>query len=250
MVMEKIAFNSVEEWFCWKLDYNFLKTKNLKKINYPSVESANLSLTTVDKTVSHSLKWDNTDVLYSFLLMYYLGLKVIDPEFFDKLFKMRKDTMRNPRLQPFSSCFLFECSRYKEFQELNECEEIKQFLELYFSIGNVIPIWPGGNEARGKMGIYDIPELFFNKYPKWTEELKRQYTNSHLDIVVNNKLFLVSHEKENGWNIKGYKGAFSNLKEFITLIEKDKNFYFDYLRRRNKIIKLREQSLLDELSQL
>ena len=42
----------------------------------------------------------------------------------------------------------------------------------------------------------------------------------------------------------------SNLKEFITLIEKDKNFYFDYLRRRNKIIKLREQSLLDELSQL
>lgn len=60
---------------------------------------------------------------------------------------------------------MFKCSKNKEFVLLNNSPELLDFLKLYYSIGNVIPMWPGGNEVRGKKGIYDLPELFFNMYP-------------------------------------------------------------------------------------
>ena len=243
-------FNNVEEWFRWKLDCQFLAKNNLEKIKYPSVEKENILLTTMDEKVPCSLRWENTDVLYSFLLVYYLGLKVTNDDAFEKFFSNYKEEFNNQRLNKYSSRFLFECSKQKEFEEFNNSSEIKKFLEQYFSIGNVIPIWPGGNEARGKMGIYDIPELFFKQYPLWTKELMRQYPNAHLDQVVNNDTFFVVSEKENGRNIKGYKGAFNNLKEFENLILKDNRFYLGYLQRRNKVIELREQLLKEELEKL
>lgn len=47
------------------------------------------------------------------------------------------------------------------FLKLNMLKELKDFLSVYNSIGNIIPIWPGGNESRDKFGCYDLPELYF-----------------------------------------------------------------------------------------
>lgn len=45
-------------------------------------------------------------------------------------------------------------------------------LPKYFDVGNVIPIWPGGNENKGKTkGCFDIQELYFAKYYDWFKAL-------------------------------------------------------------------------------
>ena len=125
------------------------------------------------------------------------------------------------------------------------------YIKSYCCIGNVIPIWPGGNEARGKMGIYDIPELFFNEYPNWTKELMRQNANAVFEPIVNNDLFVVSRHKEhgNGYTIKGYDKAFSSLSTFMECMDKKTDvdlytgFYFDYLIRRKNLISKRTMDL-------
>ncbi len=54
---------------------------------------------------------------------------------------------------------------------LNSYMEIS-ILPKYFDVGNVIPIWPGGNENKGKTkGCFDIQELYFAKYYDWFKAL-------------------------------------------------------------------------------
>lgn len=233
---QKYYINTVDEMFRWK--------KN--EIRFPTVEDANRIWTKKEKDNPHCLDWECTDVLYSFSLMYYLGLNVTNQGHFNYLLEKKREIIK--RQSPFSTQFLFECSKDEKFQRLNENTVLIEFLQLYFSIGNVIPIWPGGNEARGKMGIYDIPEIFFNKYPRWTNELVRQYPNAHLDKVVNNNLFFVEREIDSKRNLKGYKNAFENFYEFKCHMFNDEKFYYDYLKRRNNVIKERQKLLIKELN--
>ena len=185
----------------------------------------------------------------------YLGLTVVNNNRFEELFKEEKERQNNNKLCRYSTNFLHKCSNDEAFIRLNESPELVNFIKLYFSIGNVIPIWPGGNEVRGKMGIYDIPELFFNKYRTWTLELIRQYQNAYIDSVLNNDMFLVCHKsKDKGYTIKGYQKSFNNIKVFKECIKDKTNtdnytgFYFDYLKRRIKIIKRREIKLKEWLN--
>ena len=60
-----------------------------------------------------------------------------------------------------------------------QVRELNEFLndtlvKAYFDVGNLIPIWPGGNKYKGNQnhGFMDIPELFFHKYPIWFDLLK------------------------------------------------------------------------------
>lgn len=247
MISDKYKINSVDEMFRWKLDNEFLKNYNLTSINYPSVEIANKEYTTIQESVNPSLHWELTDVLYSFTLIYYLGLTTTNELRFNDLLDSEKKASNNNHLCPFSTKFLFKCSLDKGFTTLNTSHELLDFIYNYFSLGNVIPIWPGGNESRGKMGIFDIPELFFNSYPRWTTELLKQNQNAYLDSIISNELFLISRKNESGLTLKGYKNAFQNLNTFKDYLKNNQQFYFDYLIRCNNIIKNRKKLLSDEL---
>ena len=241
-------FNSVEEYFGWRIKKDILSNYGIKSLNYPSVEKANEEYTNEEKNDNHNIKslcWHETDVLYSFLLTYYLGLKVVNKTKFEELVKEEKKT--NKRLQTYSANFLLKCSRNKEFDVLNNSPELLEFLKLYYSIGNVIPMWPGGNEARGKKRIYDLPELFFNMYPYWTEKLMEKYKNAYLDPVVKNDIFWVTRKTEKGKNNKEYKNIYKSIDDFNSQILSDERAYFDQIVRRNTIIKLRQKKLLAEI---
>ena len=53
--------------------------------------------------------------------------------------------------------------RYKNYKELNKLIESVGFIKYYDYPGNVIPIWPGASENRGKSYCFDIPDLYFGK---------------------------------------------------------------------------------------
>lgn len=244
--MNNTILNSVEEMFRWKIPQKVLNEYDLESIKITTVEKFNEKYTSTNN--KKSLNWEETDVLYSFIFIYYLGLLVTNEKRFEELFEEEKAEQMNNRLCRYSSMFLFKCSRDPAFNSLNENELLVRFIKLYFSIGNVIPIWPGGNEARGKKGLFDIPELFFNTYPKWSEELIRQNPNAHMDLVIKNENFLVvKNQSDNENELKEYKNSFENLDKFKLYLTEKPDFYFDYLLRRNLIIEKREIELMKEL---
>lgn len=231
MDIEKV--DSIEKMFRWKLNKRQCDKYQIEHINRNSVESEN------EEIIRGKLEWKSyTDVLYSFLLFYKLGLEIVNQEKFNEI----KDNIKKKwgRLNTNSTEFLFLCSRDEAYKDFNNNPLNIEFLELYFTLGNVIPIWPGGNEARGKMGIYDIPELFFNTYPEWTKELIRQYNNICIDSVVNNDMFLVCRKNDiKGYTIKGYKDLFNSIGALKDIMKENNQVYYDYLVRRNNIIKNR-----------
>lgn len=225
-IKKKLVFNSIDDIFQWKL-------KNGESL---SVEDDN-------REKSQRLNWgDNIDVLYSFLLIYKLGLEVINNERFSELKEEYKQNHKIIRLNPMSLKFLYYCSQDSTFKSLNENKDMLKFLSLYSSIGNVIPIWPGGNEARGKKGIYDIPEIFFNMYPLWTDELIRQHQDSiFLDEVVKNDCFKIS--REHGKSSITYKNMFSSIEVLKDIMKNNSQAYYDYLKHRNKVISSRSEKI-------
>lgn len=84
-------FNGVEEYFRWRIKKDILNNYGLEVLDYPSVEKANEEYTRKNNDPNiKSLGWHETDVLYSFLLTYYLGLKVVNNTKFEELVKEEK----------------------------------------------------------------------------------------------------------------------------------------------------------------
>jgi len=240
--MERFVINSVNDMFRWKLPKEDL-VDGESRIFQKSVEDYFRASTDI-------LLWGpNTDVLYSFTLIYYLGISLYKEDVFNQLYQDEKNKQPKNKLCRYSTKFLYKCSKDERFESFNSNQDVVGFVNNYFSLGNVIPIWPGGNEARGKMGILDLPEIFFNTYPEWTKELLRQNPNARMDSVINNSLFLVSRKEAPGFHIKGYKDTFSSFEEFKRCVKDRTNFdlgtgfYFDYLRHRINVIKKREEEL-------
>lgn len=135
---------------------------------------------------------NQTDVLYSFLGIYAIGIWTYNKTKSPGVFKMDTNKLRvlnkNGQYQCLcSKQFLFELQD-KRINKI-EVEDLNQFLEstfvpVYFEVGNLIPMWPGGNIEKGNQnnGYMDIPELFFHRYTKWFEELAT-YEESFLDGV-------------------------------------------------------------------
>lgn len=137
-----------------------------------------------DKIVE--LKWECPDVLYSFRGIYAIGIFIFYRDMFsdnvkvDILLKEKKDGKRQLL---YSDKFL--STHYKEFSDVNELSELKQFLCHYYDIGNVIPTWPGANMNRGMVHCYDIPNVYYKRYMKFTELFFRNvYRNVFLDKVL------------------------------------------------------------------
>ena len=121
----------------------------------------------VEKSVSEKIKqlyWEYTDVLYSFNGIYIIGAYIFEKE--QGIIELCGQTLRpvdrkKPNQISYSGKYILE--NYEKFTTLNVMQELKDFADRYYSIGNVFPIWPGGNVHRGQSQCYDIPEIYFNK---------------------------------------------------------------------------------------
>ena len=119
------------------------------------------------KEKTKALGWGNfTDVLYSFLGIFALGVYILDSNNENKKYSVGNDQViriigtKGQRL--YTNKYIQE--HFSEFSELAGEEEIVKFAKVYDSIGNIIPIWPGGNEFKGKSPCYDIPDIFFQEF--------------------------------------------------------------------------------------
>ena len=155
--------NSVQTFFEWKL----------KKCK--SVED------TYKDIYGFVAKWDRRDVLYSFIGIYQIGIYSFYPEECRRTdYKiMRKDG------KYFDLKYLVSGKkpRYSKYDDLNKAIEKSELIDVIDSVGNVIPVWPGGNTDRGtKAYCFDIPDIYFcYKYKKWYEKLCELYPEAFLD---------------------------------------------------------------------
>lgn len=147
---------------------------NVDKILYSKV-----SLEKDYRTKTNKLGWgDFTDVLYSFLGVFVVGLKVYcgENKCANLLEIWAKNNKKGNYKIEYSWNFIRAFIEYysKEVDgeenkkikiavdELINLKEINNFISVYSSIGNVFPIWPGGNVNRGTKGCYDFPDIYFN----------------------------------------------------------------------------------------
>lgn len=103
--------------------------------------------------------WNYSDVLYSFKGIYTLGINVFYPELVELRGRIIRPKGEGRRLV-YSQAYLED--NYSRFKKLNSLTELKFFIDKYEEIGNIIPIWPGGNVHRGQFQCYDIPNVYFN----------------------------------------------------------------------------------------
>ena len=247
---ENSKITTIDEIFRWKLGSAQCKRLSIDPVVHRSVEEIN-------KETSKRIGWtDYNDVLYSFLLTYKLGLEIISEDDFNRCageyIKEYKEKFKSCNLNTNSTRFLYYCSKDDAFKSLNGRKEYEDFIKLYFSIGNLIPVWPGGNEARGKMGVYDMPEIFFGKYIEYTKVLAKQYKETKLDEIINANGWIVCRREKDGLKIRisEKEAEFGSIKELKDEMKKDNELYYYYLRHRNKVIEKRKEKIEQYLSSI
>lgn len=188
------------------------------------------------------------DVLYSFLGIYALGVWVYNKD------KINKKQVIKNRVEGCSSRQDFYSIRFQlaiqdigendeifndvvegrvsaiksleiNVDTLNKNDELQRFISNYFSVGNVIPIWPGGNGLKGKSGVFDIPELFFAKYREWYYMLL---------ALTGNFAYLDKFNQDFNCNFEKYE----SLDKFLNSISSIEE-YTKYLKHVNEIIDTR-----------
>lgn len=134
------------------------------------------------------LNWECPDVLFSFRGIYAIGVFVHYRQLFVDNVKtdiMVKDEKKATRQRLYSDKFLSE--NYPKFSDVNDLPEMKNFLEHYYDIGNIIPTWPGANVNRGMAHCYDIPNVYFKRYIKFTELIYGNvYTSAFIEEILDN----------------------------------------------------------------
>lgn len=148
-----------------------------------------------------------TDVLFSFLGIYAIGVWVYNKDnegvFKREANKIKVSEKKNGMYSQIlcSKFFLLRLQEERiagiDVSYLNKC--VEEFASLYFSVGNLIPIWPGGNTLKGNQnnGFMDIAELFFYRYYDWYQILERTenaYLQEITKYIENNQKHLESLE--------------------------------------------------------
>ena len=205
--------NSVEQIMEWKK--HPYKTDN----EVFTVEAYNCEKT-------KKLNWEKTDVLYSFLGIYVIGLIAYYPDEFNRDGVVIKD-LKNRNIYNLKIINEIVSKKQKLCKEkklekkevLDINPQLNKFIEVYFSIGNVIPVWPGANVDRGCSYMYDIPELYYTKNEVWFRILKEIYKNAYLDDVLSPNLVF---ENNNEINYNPSFWNFSSTEEFLDAIVNDK----------------------------
>lgn len=120
------------------------------------------------------LSWCYSDVLYSFLGIYTLGVHCVchvgkketsDSQLFatkeeedDYIYYVTNGKRYRQRLYSHN----YMLSNFRNYHELNELAEMTRFIDNYESFGNLINVWPGCNTHKGQFNCLDIPEVYFN----------------------------------------------------------------------------------------
>ena len=193
--------NKIESFFRWKTNPNEI-----------SVEK---------KYENHKIigQWGKTDVLYSFIGIYKVGIYAFYP---DKCIKTDY-TIKRKNQKFFSTNYL--STEFKKYKNLNRAIIDSEFIKYIDSEGNIIPIWPGGNVDRGGRYAYyfDIPDIYFKKYEKWFLAMKQLYPNSCLDGIIDSEF------------------STSDTKEFLNKMNEDR--YIEFLKHIVKVITERKKYL-------
>lgn len=118
---------------------------------------------------------------------------------------------------------------------------IREFAIVYNTIGNLIPLWPGGNEFKGTCFIdgeycYDIPDIFFCKH----YEMEKVYIENILkmeisDIALSRFEFTTNSDSPN--KVKSILSIFeySSLDEYFAFV---KNIVNEIKTRNNELKRL------------
>lgn len=189
--------STVEDMFWWK---------NLKDEKF-SVENINIDLI-------QKLGWDKSDVLYSFLGIYLIGVLAYYP---DKYIRTEYEIHNDKNEDMYSLKKLRKI--YKECNELNKNVLLQKFIRNYFCIGNVMPTWPGANTDRGKSYVFDIPDIYYSKNELWTKILMEIYKNAYLDDVMNEN---VMFDGDNRYINNPPVFKFTTTPDFLNAIVNDK----------------------------
>ncbi|WNN03751.1 hypothetical protein [Streptococcus suis] len=138
------------------------------------------------KKETEKLNWQYVDVLFSFKGIYSLGIKAFYPNMVGTvengtiLYPFINKKL-NSKQRLYSGTYLLE--HFEEYKELNNLKELRDFIHIYETLGNLIPVWPGANSHRGVFGVYDLADLYF--YDSKIEKLGRlYYKNFHSKYSV------------------------------------------------------------------
>lgn len=171
----------------------------------------------------NKLKWECPDVLFSFRGVYAIGVFIHQRQLFVENVRtdiIVKDETGVTRQHLYSDKFLSE--NYPQFSDVNNLPEIKEFLEHYYDIGNIIPTWPGANVNRGMAHCYDIPNIYYKRHAKFTELIyDKIYSNAFIDEIIEND-------------------EYDTVEKLLKL---DPNQYVKFLKYIVKIIKKRNRQL-------
>ncbi|MHB8130444.1 MAG: hypothetical protein ACYDEX_15750 [Mobilitalea sp.] len=185
--------------------------------------------------------YDMTDVLFSFLGIYAIGVWVFNKNI-DGLFKIEKNKIKTLE-EENSNChkqilcskkFLLRLQNEKvnkiSIDDLNKC--LEGFADKYFNVGNLVPMWPGGNNLKGNQnnGFMDIPELFYRKYSYWYEKL-----NEHPQAWL----------KEMNERVKNNR--FDSLESFLLSIDSPEK-YVEYINNAVMIIEDRTNKIINSVN--
>lgn len=182
---------------------------------------------------TNKLGWKWTDVLYSFLGVFVVGLKIYcgENECANLLKILAKEQQINSRQKEYSWEFINAFVKYYSDEvedeenkikiavdELKNLKEIKKFINVYSSIGNVLPIWPGGNEHRGKNGCYDIPDIYFNNADihNYSEHFFNTFcTNNFMERIRYGKYYTLTCESMLNFDREEYRNFLIHIHDTI-----------------------------------
>ena len=186
------------------------------------------------KEITDKFEWSHTDVLYSFLGIYALGVYAYNKNnghFYVTDYQI-KDTKHDTNIYCLNYLYIIQSDSEYELNELNKY--VEDFIACWSKLGNVFPIWPGGNKARGnaKIGCFDIPERCFATEYEWFLALRRIYKDTiHFDGYIDIGTPKLS--------------KYSTLENFLKTIDTPDK-YKEFLKRICKIIEDRTYDLKHE----
>ena len=133
----------------------------------------------------------------------------------------RSENRNSPRELAYSEDFILSC--VDKCRELNNYQGLQQFIDVYETVGNVIPVWPGANVHRGQFCCYDCPDIYFNneKIRDHALAFYNKYSNSY--ICGDNAIIA---------------GIYNNM-SVKSLINMDKDEYENYIEHAINVIKWR-----------
>ena len=142
----QLPIGSVNEFLQWKTNNNIAPA---------SVEKCNSEYT--ELCGGEKL----ADVLFSFLGIYAIGVWVYNKEL-EGIFRTDNnkiwvrtgsDNKYNQILSSANFLLMLQTEKIAGINVESLNETMNQFVKVYFKVGNVIPIWPGGNTLKGNQNM-------------------------------------------------------------------------------------------------